>query len=158
MTFLECDSLDRGAHRSGGSVYSPLPVYYRVHYQPRPPPGDLGRDVLACVLAPRLPPGATQPHITRTRDAPDALCLLGSKIFFLFGCGSFLNSLLNLLQYYFCFMFWLFRHEVCGILTPQPGLKPTAPVLGGKVLTAGPSEKFLTSYSYHNTIIGSILA
>ena len=84
MTFLECDSLDRGAHRSGGSVYSPLPVYYRVHYQPRPPPGDLGRDVLACVLAPRLPPGATQPHITRTRDAPDALCLLGSKIFFSF--------------------------------------------------------------------------
>ena len=55
-------------------------------------------------------------------------------------------------------MFWLFRHEVCGILTPQPGLKPTAPVLGGKVLTAGPSEKSLTSYSYHNTIIGSILA
>lgn len=97
MPFLECDSLDRGAHRSGGNVYSPLSVYYRVHYQPLPPTGDLGREVLACILAPRLPPGATQTRPIRTRDAPGALCLLGGKIFFLFGCGSFLNSLLNLL-------------------------------------------------------------
>ena len=31
---------------------------------------------------------------------------------------TFLKSLWNLLQYYFCFMFWLFGREVCGILTP----------------------------------------
>ena len=124
MPFLECDSLDRGAHRSGGNVYSPLSVYYRVHYQPLPPTGDLGREVLACILAPRLPPGATQTRPIRTRDAPGALCLLGGKIFFLFGCGSFLNSLLNLLQYYFCFMFWSFGYKACEIAhqrsTPHP--------------------------------------
>ena len=35
------------------------------------------------------------------------------KVFF--GCGPFLKSLLNFLQYFFCFMFWFF----CGVLTPQ---------------------------------------
>ena len=55
-------------------------------------------------------------------------------------------------------MFWLFGPEVYGILTPQRGLKPTAPLLGGKVLTTGTSEKSLASYSFHNTITGSILA
>ena len=42
----------------------------------------------------------------------------------------FFKSLLNLLQYYFCFTFWFFDHEACGILTLQPGLEPdsrTAP-------------------------------
>ena len=80
------------------------------------------------------------------------------KDFFFFWCGPFLKYFLNFLHYYFCFMFWLFGREVCGILTPQPGLKPTAPVLGGKVLTTEPSEKPLVSYSFHNTITGSILA
>ena len=35
------------------------------------------------------------------------------KVFF--WCGPFLKSLLNFLQYFFCFMFWFF----CGVLTPQ---------------------------------------
>ena len=26
-------------------------------------------------------------------------------------CGSFLKSLLNLLQYFFCFLFWFLGHE-----------------------------------------------
>ena len=30
-------------------------------------------------------------------------------------CRQFLKSLLNFLQYYFCFMFWFFGHETCGI-------------------------------------------
>ena len=41
------------------------------------------------------------------------------------------KSILNLLQYYFCFMvfcffvfFWLFGHKTCGILAPQPGVEP----------------------------------
>ena len=50
-----------------------------------------------------------------------------------------LKSLLNLLQYCFCFMFWFFDHEACGILAPQPGIEPTPPVLEDKVLTIGPS-------------------
>ena len=57
------------------------------------------------------------------------------KIFFL--CGPFLKSLLNLLQYCFCFMFWFFGHEACGILAPRPGIEPVPSALEGEVLTTG---------------------
>ena len=40
-----------------------------------------------------------------------------------------------------CFQF--FYHEACGILVPQPGIKPTLPVLEGEVLTTGPPGKSL---------------
>ena len=36
------------------------------------------------------------------------------------------------LQYCFCFMFWIFGHKACGILTPQPGIEPIPPALEGK--------------------------
>ena len=36
----------------------------------------------------------------------------------------FLTSLLNFLQYCFCFMSWFFGHGACGISAPQPGIKP----------------------------------
>ena len=39
------------------------------------------------------------------------------------------------------FRFWFFYFEVCGISAPQPGIKPTAPALEGKVLTTGSSGK-----------------
>ena len=65
------------------------------------------------------------------------------KIFFFFGCGPFLKSLLNLLQYCFCFMFWFSGHEACGILAPQPGMEPTPHALEGKVLTTGLPGKSL---------------
>ena len=39
------------------------------------------------------------------------------KIFF-FLCQRFLKSSLNLLHYFFCFMFWLFGFEARGILAP----------------------------------------
>ena len=51
----------------------------------------------------------------------------------------FLESLLNLLQDCFCFMFWFFGHEACGILVPRPGIEPGAPALEGDVLTSGPA-------------------
>ena len=35
-------------------------------------------------------------------------------------------------------MFWFFGREACGILAPQPRIKPAPPALEGKVLTAGP--------------------
>ena len=54
---------------------------------------------------------------------------------YLFLCGPFLKSLLNLLQYCFCFMFWFFGQEACGILAPWPGIEPLPPALEGKVLT-----------------------
>ena len=42
-------------------------------------------------------------------------------------------SLLSLLQYCFCFMFWFFDPEACEILAPQPGMEPTPPALKGKL-------------------------
>ena len=67
-----------------------------------------------------------------------------------FWCGQFLKSLLNLLQYCFCFMFWFFGRQACNILTPWPGIKPTPPALEDKVLTTGPPGK---SHSYRFLMI-----
>ena len=50
------------------------------------------------------------------------------KFFFMW---IFLKSLLNLLQYFFCFMFGFFGCEACGILAPRPGIKPAPPALEG---------------------------
>ena len=43
-------------------------------------------------------------------------------------------------------MSWCFGHEACGILAPQPGLKPSTPALESKVVISGPPEKSLDSY------------
>ena len=45
-------------------------------------------------------------------------------IFFfkIFWCRPFFKSLLNLLQYWFCLMFWIFGPGLCGIQAPQPGM------------------------------------
>ena len=48
-----------------------------------------------------------------------------------FWCGPFLKSLLNLLQYCFCFMFWFFGHKAQGTLPPQPGIKSAFLALEG---------------------------
>ena len=64
------------------------------------------------------------------------------KIFF-FWCGSFLKSLLNLLQYCICFGFLAFGREACEILAPPPGIEPAPPALEGEVLTTGPPRKSL---------------
>ena len=64
--------------------------------------------------------------------------LIGAFIYLLrFLYGLFLKSLLNLLQYCFCFMFWFFSHEVCWILAPQPGIQLILPALEGEVLITG---------------------
>ena len=52
------------------------------------------------------------------------------------------KSLLNLLKYCFCFMFWFFGREACGILVLQPGFEPSPPSLE-EVLTPGPRGKSL---------------
>ena len=59
------------------------------------------------------------------------------KIFFFFGCGPFLKSLLNLLQIISGLCFGFFGLEECGILVPQLGTQPTPPALVGNVLTTG---------------------
>ena len=55
--------------------------------------------------------------------------------FKIFWCGQFLKSLLNLLQYCFCFIFWFFDLEAYWILAPQPRIEPVPPALEGEVLT-----------------------
>ena len=46
--------------------------------------------------------------------------------------------------YCFCFMFWFFGHEACGILAPQSGIEPAPLTLEGEVLTTGQPGKSLT--------------
>ena len=54
------------------------------------------------------------------------------KVFFFFlDVDHFQSLLLSLLQYCFCFMFWFFGPEPCGILAPQPGIETTPPALEG---------------------------
>ena len=60
---------------------------------------------------------------------------------FLFWMWTIFLSLLNLLQYCFCFMFWFLGHEACGILASCPGIKPAPPALEGEVLTTEPPGK-----------------
>ena len=62
---------------------------------------------------------------------------------FLFWWGQFLKSLLNLLQYCFCFMFWFFGFQSCGILALWPGIELAPPALEGEVLTTGSPGKSL---------------
>ena len=73
----------------------------------------------------------------------EALFFLFWSLFccFFFWCGPFLKSLLNLLQYCFCLMFWVFGSEACWILAPWQGIEPRLPALEREVLTTGPPGK-----------------
>ena len=90
-------------------------------------------------------------HIKQTRTAQRIITgetlAFFLRIFFLH--GSFFKSLLNLIQYHFCFMFWFFGHKVCGILDPQIGIEPSYLVLEGEVLATGPLGKFGEVYAFH---------
>ena len=45
-------------------------------------------------------------------------------------------------------MFWFFGFKACGILVPQPGIKPVPSALKGEVLTAGsPGKSLCVSYN-----------
>ena len=68
-------------------------------------------------------------------------------VFFFFAVNHFL-SLLNLLQYCFCFIFWFLGHEACGILAHHPGIKPAPPALEDEVLTTGPPGRSLVIIIY----------
>ena len=62
-------------------------------------------------------------------------------IFFL--CGSFLKSLLNLLQRCLLFYVLVFDLDSFGILAHQPGIEPTPFAMEGEVLTTELPEKSL---------------
>ena len=60
----------------------------------------------------------------------------------------FFRSLLNLLQYSFCFMLWCFGQEAYGIFVPQPGIKLIPPAPEGEVsATHWTARKSLTHIS-----------
>ena len=44
-------------------------------------------------------------------------------------------------------MFWFFGRKACGIVAPQPEIKPAFPALEGKVLPTGPPGKSLSALS-----------
>ena len=75
------------------------------------------------------------------------------KNFFCFYKIFFLMSLLNLLHYRVCFMFWFFGPDAYGTLALQPGLKPVSPALEGEVLPTGPSGKSLSLLLYEGSPI-----
>ena len=77
----------------------------------------------------------TTKEIKRPRQDSKFLCSSTQDIFW---CGPFLKSLLNLLQYCLCFIFWLFGHKTYGFSGIQPGVETTPPAAEGKVLTTGP--------------------
>ena len=99
---------------------------------------------------PGLTSGSTVGHIhsvTFPNIDPHLYGQLVLKIFFFFfDVDHFFKSSLNLLQYFFCFMFWFFGHEACGILAPEPGIEPAPPALEGKVPTTGPPGKSLANW------------
>ena len=69
-------------------------------------------------------------HFMRLLWAVILFLFFFSRFFFFKWWGPFLKSLLNLLQYCFCFMFWFSGCEACGILIPSPGIKPAFPCKG----------------------------
>ena len=72
------------------------------------------------------------------RGGVDLGVLVVNLAFLSSSCGSFLKTLLHLLQYGFFFRFWCFGPEVRGVLVPRPGLEPTLLALEGEVFTAWP--------------------
>ena len=58
-------------------------------------------------------------------------------------------------------MFSFLGHKAYGILTPQPGIKPTPPALEGKVFTTGPLVKSPTLTYFidiHNVLFLSAMS
>ena len=66
---------------------------------------------------------------------------------------NFFKSLLNLLQYCFCFMFWFLGFKAYGILAPWPKIKPSTPELEDEVLTTGQPGKSIKLKFWENIFI-----
>ena len=74
-------------------------------------------------------------------------------------CGSFKKSLLNLLQYCFCFIFCVFfGHEATEILAPGLGIEHKPPALEGEVLATGlPERSLFISLAFQLSLENSVL-
>ena len=104
--------------------------------------GESPREQRWAVSAP-VDSGAPQPSLHQTCPAEPSQttdpenCGLNKCIFnflniYLMCTMFFEKSLLNLLQYCICFMFWGFGCKACGILAPWPGIEPAPPPHTGK--------------------------
>ena len=73
-----------------------------------------------------------------SRFKPASLNFLALALFkfFFFLPWTILNSLLNLLQYCFCFILWFLDHKACGIFAIWGGIDLAPPAI--EVLTTGP--------------------
>ena len=79
-----------------------------------------------------------------------SLLLNCKTVFFFFGYGPFLKSLLNLLHYCFCFIVLAFLATGMWDLSSRLGIKPARPALEGEVLTTGPPGKKLNPNPLEN--------
>ena len=69
------------------------------------------------------PPSLTWTHLSRLQDCTLQSIPTGKPaLFFWMWCRP---SLLSLLQYCFCFMFWFLGDEACGVSAPWPGIGST---------------------------------
>ena len=60
------------------------------------------------------------------------------KIFLLWAIFKVFIEFITILLLFYVLIFW---PQACGILAPQPGIKPSSPALEGKVITTGPPGK-----------------
>ena len=81
------------------------------------------------------PPGSSVHGLLQARILEWVAISYPREDFFFNVDHFFLKSLLNLLQYFFCFMFLSFGNEACGILAPRSEIETASSALKGGVLT-----------------------
>ena len=75
---------------------------------------------------------------------------MGYSQFFFFLTWAIFNAFIECVTVLLLlFMFWLFGGGACGILGPQPGIKPAPPALEDEFLTTEPPGK--SSFEKHHT-------
>ena len=65
--------------------------------------------------------------------------------FFFFNVAHFKVFIAFVTLLLLLFMFWFFGSGACGVLAPEPGIRPTPPALEGEVSPTRPPEKSLTN-------------
>ena len=80
---------------------------------------------------------------------PSHTCISGRTAFFtikiFYDVDHFLKSFIGFVAILLFFsVLFFFGHEACGILVPQPGIKPAPLAVKGEVLTTGPPGKSLS--------------
>ena len=89
--------------------------------QSKDPSGPPGAGVLSLRCLSAYPHVGCNPRSWEVWNGVQGSIEFFFKIFFFF-MWPILKSLLNLLQYCFCSMFWLFGHEACGSQLTDQGL------------------------------------